>query len=147
MTHYRFVAEVIFKRNINHCYLNFYASTSQPQNVLNLSLIFYQFQSYCSYKVSSSVKKGLFRGSQSYREYVMQQVHFYNPVQKILEKLRKLRKSCKNKRNINRTYNEKPLYNCLQQLPTLRLKILRNWGIWVKGNEKLKMHRSTQSFR
>ena len=59
MTHYRFVAEVIFKKNINHCYLNFCASTSQPQNVLNLSLIFYQFQSYCSYKVSSSVKKRL----------------------------------------------------------------------------------------
>ena len=39
----------------------------------------------------------------------------YNHLQKILEKLRKSRKSCKHQRNINRTYN------CLQQLPTLRL--------------------------
>ena len=46
----------------------------------------------------------------------------YNHLQKILEKLRKLRKSRNHKRNINRIYNEKLYYNFLQQLPTLRLK-------------------------
>ena len=46
----------------------------------------------------------------------------YNPVQKILENLSKLRKSCNHKRNINGIYNEKLHYNCLHQLPTLRHK-------------------------
>ena len=46
----------------------------------------------------------------------------YNHLQKILEKLRKSRKSCNHKRNINRICNEKLHYNFLQQLPTLRLK-------------------------
>ena len=46
----------------------------------------------------------------------------YNRVQKILEKLRKLRKSYNHKRNINGIYNEKLHYNCLHQLPTVRLK-------------------------
>ena len=36
-------------------------------------------------------------------------------------KLRKLRKSCNRKRNINGIYNEKLNYSCLQQLPTLGL--------------------------
>ena len=61
----------------------------------------------------------------------------YNCVQKIWEKLRKLRKSCNHKRNINRIYSERLHYNCLEQLPTLRLRMLRNKGIWVKGNEKV----------
>ena len=46
----------------------------------------------------------------------------YNRVQKILEKLHKLRKSCNQKRNINGMYSEKLHFDCLQQLPTLRLK-------------------------
>ena len=41
---------------------------------------------------------------------------------RIIGKLRKLRKTCNHKRNINRRYNEKLLFNCLHQLPTLRLK-------------------------
>ena len=32
-----------------------------------------------------------------------------------------LRKTCNHKRNINRICNEKLHYNCLQELPTLRL--------------------------
>ena len=40
----------------------------------------------------------------------------------MLEKLRKLRKSCNHKWNINEIYNNKLPYNCLQQLPILRLK-------------------------
>ena len=43
-------------------------------------------------------------------------------LQKILEKLRKLRKSCNHKQNINKIYNEKLHCNCLQQLPTLSLE-------------------------
>ena len=46
----------------------------------------------------------------------------YNPVEKILEKLHKLRKSGNHKRNIKGTYNEKLHYNCLQQLAILRIK-------------------------
>ena len=46
----------------------------------------------------------------------------YNHLQKMLEKLRKFRKSCNLKQNINRIYNETLHYNCLQQLPNLRLK-------------------------
>ena len=42
-----------------------------------------------------------------------------------MQKLRKLRKSCNHEQNINGTYNEKLHYNCLQQLPTLRLRTLR----------------------
>ena len=49
-----------------------------------------------------------------------------NCVEKMLEKLRKLRKSCNHKWNINRIYNEKLRYYCAQQLPTVRLKILGN---------------------
>ena len=40
-------------------------------------------------------------------------------------KLRKLRKGCNHKRNINGIYNEQLHYNCLQQLSTLRLTLLR----------------------
>ena len=61
----------------------------------------------------------------------------YNRVLKILEKLHKLRRSRNHKWNINRIYYEKLRYNGLQQLPTLRLKILENCGIRKKGNEKL----------
>ena len=50
--------------------------------------------------------------------------YIYNHLQKLWERLRKLRKSCKHKRNINGTHNEKLHYNDLQQLPTLRLKTL-----------------------
>ena len=52
----------------------------------------------------------------------------------------------KKKRNITIIYIEKLHYNCLQQLPTLRLKIwiLRNKGIWVQRNEKPKLQPSTQ---
>ena len=46
----------------------------------------------------------------------------YNHVQKMWEKLRKLRKSCNHKRNIKGIYNQQLDYNCLQQLPTLTLK-------------------------
>ena len=53
----------------------------------------------------------------------------YNHLQKILEKLCKLKKSCNHKRNINRINNEKLHYNCLQQLPTLRLN--GPLGHWV----------------
>ena len=52
----------------------------------------------------------------------------YNHLQKLLEKLSKLRKSFNHKRNINRIYNEKLHYNCLKQLPTLRLNTLGNLG-------------------
>ena len=54
----------------------------------------------------------------------------YNHLQKILEKLPKLRKSCNHKRNIKRLYNEKLHHNYLQQLPTLRLKTseIREFG-------------------
>ena len=45
----------------------------------------------------------------------------FNHLQKILEKLRKLRKSCTYKRNINRMYYDKLYHKYLQQLPTLRL--------------------------
>ena len=48
----------------------------------------------------------------------------YNHLQKILETLRKLRKSCNHKRNINIICNQKLHSNCLQQLPTLRLSRL-----------------------
>ena len=41
-----------------------------------------------------------------------------NHLQKILEKMSKLRKSYNHKRNSNGIYNEKMQYNCLQQLPT-----------------------------
>ena len=44
------------------------------------------------------------------------------------QSLCKLITSCNNKRNINRIYNEWLHYNCFQQLPTLRLKILRKLG-------------------
>ena len=46
----------------------------------------------------------------------------YYRVQKILEKLHELRKNCNHKQNINGINNEKLHYNCLQRLPTLRLK-------------------------
>ena len=46
----------------------------------------------------------------------------YNHLQKALEILRKFKKSCKHKENINGIYNEKLHKNYLQQLPTLRLK-------------------------
>ena len=46
--------------------------------------------------------------------------YIYNRVQKILEKLCKLRKSCKHKWSINGIYNKKLPHKCLQQLPTLR---------------------------
>ena len=61
----------------------------------------------------------------------MEETFSDNRVQKLWEKFRKLRKSCMHKRNINRAYNEKLHYNCLQQLLTLRLKtwILGNYGI------------------
>ena len=62
---------------------------------------------------------------QNYRgtvEKESRQITDYNNLQKMLEKLHKLGKSCNLKRNINRMYNEKLHYNCLQQLPTLRLK-------------------------
>ena len=38
----------------------------------------------------------------------------HNHLQKILEKIRKLRKSCNHKRNIFRIYNKKLHYNCLR---------------------------------
>ena len=44
-----------------------------------------------------------------------------NYLQKILEKLHKLIKSCNHKRNINRIYNCLFHYNCLQQPQNLRL--------------------------
>ena len=46
----------------------------------------------------------------------------YNRVQKMLEKMRKLRKSCNHKWNINGIYNRKLCYISLQQLLTLVLK-------------------------
>ena len=52
--------------------------------------------------------------------------YIYSHLQKILEKLRKLRKSCDHKRNINIIYNEKRHYKCLQQLPNSRLRKLGN---------------------
>ena len=47
---------------------------------------------------------------------------YYIHLQKILEKLRKLRKVCNYKRNFNEIYHEKLHYNCVQQLPSLRLE-------------------------
>ena len=41
----------------------------------------------------------------------------YNYFQNVLEKLRKLRKSCNYKGNINRIYIDRLHYNCFQQLP------------------------------
>ena len=46
----------------------------------------------------------------------------YQSVQKILEKLGAVRKSCNHKSNMKRIYNKKLPYNCLRQSPTLRLK-------------------------
>ena len=46
----------------------------------------------------------------------------YQSVQKILEKLGAIRKSCNHKSNMKRIYNKKLPYNCLRQSPTLRLK-------------------------
>ena len=57
-------------------------------------------------------------GQYVYYDYLLTSNH----LQKILEKLYKLRKSCHHKRNISRIYNEKLRYNCLQQLATLRFK-------------------------
>ena len=51
----------------------------------------------------------------------------YNHLQKILEKLGKLRESRNHKRNII-IYNEKLHYNCDQQLPTLSPRKLGNSG-------------------
>ena len=51
-----------------------------------------------------------------------------NRVQKILEKLCKLRKSCNHEWNINGIYNKKLPYNYLKQLSTLRLKDSRKLG-------------------
>ena len=50
----------------------------------------------------------------------------YNHLQKILEELSELRKSCNHKRNIDRIYYEKLHYNYLQQFLTVRLMILGN---------------------
>ena len=52
----------------------------------------------------------------------IRKITIYNHLQKMLEKLHKFRKSCNLKQNINRIYNETLHYNCLQQLPNLRLK-------------------------
>ena len=60
--------------------------------------------------------------------------------------MRKLRKSCNHKQNIDGIYNDKLDYNFLNQLPTLRLR-LRILGIWEKGNEILKVQPSTQAPR
>ena len=57
-------------------------------------------------------------------------------MQKILEKLRKLRKSCNHKWIINGIYNKRLHYNCLQQFPTLRLKTLGKLG--NSGEKKCK---------
>ena len=57
---------------------------------------------------------------------ISQTTLIYSHLQKILEKIPKLRKSCNHKRNINRIYNEKMHYYCLQQMPNLRLKKLGN---------------------
>ena len=46
----------------------------------------------------------------------------YNHLHKILEKLRKLRKSSNHKRNINIIYNKKLHHKCLQRLPNLICK-------------------------
>ena len=49
-------------------------------------------------------------------------ISIFNHLQKTVEKLCKFRKRCNHKQNINGIYNEKLHDNCLQQLPTLRLK-------------------------
>ena len=56
----------------------------------------------------------------------LEHILYYNCVQKLLEKSCKLRKSCNYKQHINKIYNEKLHYNCLQQLLTIRLTILGN---------------------
>ena len=54
----------------------------------------------------------------------------WNPtiICKNIGKIVQVKKSCNHKRNINRIFNEKLHYSCLQQLPTVRLKILGNFG-------------------
>ena len=84
-------------------------------------------------------------------------------MQKILEKLLKLRKNCNHKRNINRIYNKKLHYNYPQQLPTLKLKTYptafsppggakcphkkkkKTYVTPMKGNEKLNIEPRTES--
>ena len=51
-----------------------------------------------------------------------QSILMCNRMQKIWEKLHKLRKSCNHKGNIYRIYSEKLHQNYIQQLSTLRLK-------------------------
>ena len=67
----------------------------------------------------------------------------YNHLQKTLEKLRKFWKSCNHKQNINGIYNAKLHNNCLQQLPTLRLRTsdLRKLG----NSDEKKMKSSNYS--
>ena len=68
-----------------------------------------------------------------------------NLVQKLLEKLRKLRKSCGHKRNINGKHNEKLRYICFQQLLTLTLKTYDLRKLGNSSERKLKAQ-TTQSF-
>ena len=57
----------------------------------------------------------------------------FSHLQKILEKLRKLRKSCNHKRNINRMYYDKLHHKYLQQLPNLRLNTRALFPVfWLK---------------
>ena len=59
----------------------------------------------------------------------------------ILRKFKQVRKSCNYKQNINRIYNEHLHYNCLQQLPNLRLKSSDPRKLGNLGERKL--HKQT----
>ena len=72
----------------------------------------------CYSKCCKNSKNSFFK----YVQNCLASCFIYNYLQKILKRLRKLRKSCSHKWNINRRYNEKLHYNCLQQLPALRFK-------------------------
>ena len=63
----------------------------------------------------------------------------YNYFQNVLEKLRKLRKSCNYKRNIK----EYILTGCTTIASNNYRRISENKGIQVKGNEKLKLEHWT----
>ena len=72
--------------------------------IIRLSLITTWLLSFACYNWKDVEQRGFFKEKT------------YNHLEKILEKLRKLKESCNHKRNINRMYNEKLHYNWFQQL-------------------------------
>ena len=82
--------------------------------IIRLSLVTTWLQSFACYNWKNVEQRGFLKEKT------------YNHLQKILEKLRKLRESCNHKQN-SRMYNEKLHYNWLQQLSILRLLKTNQW--------------------